>query len=584
MTRLRVPSRPAPLLLACLVGIVVALSAPALAAAAGDVTPTPAQFNFGNQDIHLGQTNSQAVNLQNLSGETLNVSNGSSYAVEATTATISGPGAAFFSIGYNGCQFTLSPGTSCSLGVNFSPTEGGTKTAQLELSNDGTDNPLVIPLSATALAGPKAVISPGAHDFGDIGVGSASASTTLRLSNAGDFPLQVQQLLVLSGAPQLFPLMSDTCSQQILEPGASCEIVVRFKPAAAGARDATIFAITNQNGPVVTSTLTGTGVPAPHGAASITGTVAAGNSLTCAPSGYPESTDFAYQWLRDGRAVPGATGARFTLRDSDVGTRFACRLTATNSVGSETVTSPQTAPIAAQLLSDLEGSLVGPSVCRVVQAPSSLRLGGRTVKVVYGSPTTPSASLLLRATGLKMKAMIDGTPVASGKGQLSVTPRALEEFEDGSHALQVSSSSAQASVQVALAPCNLAASLEGGPKRPTVVTVSGRAGLDEPVVRLPRSLRIQVARATLGTISIEVGGQPSQTFSLFGARTSSNGITVLLKAHAIKIENLPSEAGVVSVELDAGVVSGRGGLVTATGELRGATGTARAAARTLWRR
>ena len=92
---------------------------------------------------------------------------------------------------------------------------------------------------------------------------------------------------------------------------------------------------------------TGTGVPSPNGTATITGNPAAASTLTCNPVGYPAGTVYSYQWLRNGQTLRGATTATYTPSDGDVGSQLACRLTATNPVGTQTVTSPPTGPVAA---------------------------------------------------------------------------------------------------------------------------------------------------------------------------------------------------------------------------------------------
>ena len=86
----------------------------------------------------------------------------------------------------------------------------------------------------------------------------------------------------------------------------------------------------------------------------------------------------------------------------------------------------------------------------------------------------------------------------------------------------------------------------------------------------------------LGSLSIQPANQPIQTFNLYGARTSFNGITVLLKAHTIEVRNLPAETGVVSVKLNRSVVTGRSGPVNASVTLRGATAPSRADAHAVW--
>ncbi|HTA15790.1 MAG TPA: choice-of-anchor D domain-containing protein [Solirubrobacteraceae bacterium] len=520
--------------------------------------------------------------------QSANISNNSLFSAQATTATITGSDAAFFSVGYNGCQFTINPGNNCSVGVVFNPTGPGTKTAQLELSNDGTTNPLIIPLSATALSGPDAVISPSLNDFGDVAAGSTSPAKTVSITNAGDYPLQIQQLLVISGAPQLFPISEDLCSSKVIAPGASCQFTVRFQPSAAGiqggTREGTVFVITNQNGPVATANLIGTGVTLPQGSASITGTNAAGSLLNCAPSGYPGGTLFTYQWLRNGQTIPAATDAQFTPSEADVGMTLSCRVQATNSVGSETVTSPQSGPIAPLDLSNLQASLVERSVCRVMQAPAQLRLAGTTIRLDYGKPITPYAPLRLNIPRVGAQVLIDGQSIASSRGHVVLTPRALLAYADGAHTLQVNYKSDRANEQIALAPCDLAARLDGSSRQATDITVSASVGMSSPLLRLPPTLRLHVVRATLGSVSIQPADQPVQTFNLYGARTSFNGITVLLKAHTIEVRNLPAETGVVSIMLNRGVVTGRGGSVNATVTLRGDTAPSRADAHAVWGR
>jgi hypothetical protein len=518
--------------------------------------------------------------------QSANISNDSLFSAQATTATITGPDAAFFSVGYNGCQFTINPGNNCSVGVVFNPTGPGTKTAQLELSNDGTTNPLIIPVSATALAGPDAVISPSLNDFGDVAAGSISPAKIVSITNAGDYPLQIQQLLVISGAPELFPLSEDFCSSKVVVPGASCQFSVRFQPSAAGirggTREGTVFVITNQNGPVATANLIGTGVTSPQGSVSVTGTSAAGSLLSCVPNGYTGGTSFTYQWLRNGQTIPAATDAQFTPSEADVGMALGCRVQAVNSVGSETVTSPQSGPVAPRNLSNLQGSLVERSVCRVMQAPAQLMLAEKMIRLDYGKPITPYSPLRLDIPRLGAQVLIDGQPIASSSGRIVLTPRDLLAFADGANTLQVKYKSDEANMQIALAPCSLAAKLDGGSRQAANITISASAGMSAPLLRLPPTLRLHVARAILGSLAIQPANQPVQTFDLYGGLTSFNGITVLLKARTIEVRNLPPETGVVSVKLNRGVVTGRGGPVNATVMLSGATAPSRANANAVW--
>ncbi|HEV8176878.1 MAG TPA: choice-of-anchor D domain-containing protein, partial [Gemmatimonadales bacterium] len=164
-----------------------------------------------------------------------NVNNFSSFGVQPGGVSITGPDASYFSVNFNGCNFFLKPSNGCGIGVTFNPGNApGTRNAQLELSNDGTVDPLVIPLTATALAGPVAQVTPALYDFGAVAVGSVSFSQTFTVINTGDSPLQIQQLLILSGTPQLFPITGDSCSGQFVNPGGACQFTVRFQPSSTG--------------------------------------------------------------------------------------------------------------------------------------------------------------------------------------------------------------------------------------------------------------------------------------------------------------------------------------------------------------
>ena len=79
--------------------------------------------------------------------------------------------------------------------------------------------------------------TPSRVAFGDVRVGR-DASATLTLSNAGDYPLQSQGMLFITGRPDVFFSTDDTCTGRALGPGESCTVVVHFKPTSAGEKDA----------------------------------------------------------------------------------------------------------------------------------------------------------------------------------------------------------------------------------------------------------------------------------------------------------------------------------------------------------
>jgi hypothetical protein len=77
--------------------------------------------------------------------------------------------------------------------------------------------------------------------------------------------------------------------------------------------------------------------PEPTVIPAITGTLTVGSTLTCSTgtwSGTP--TSYAYQWLRDGVEIGGATASTHLLVSGDSGKMIGCAVTATDASGGQT--------------------------------------------------------------------------------------------------------------------------------------------------------------------------------------------------------------------------------------------------------
>lgn len=72
----------------------------------------------------------------------------------------------------------------------------------------------------------------------------------------------------------------------------------------------------------------------------ISGTATTGQTLSATTGTWSNSpTSYAYQWLRAGASISGATAATYVLVTADEGTAITCRVTATNAGGSASATS-----------------------------------------------------------------------------------------------------------------------------------------------------------------------------------------------------------------------------------------------------
>jgi len=503
--------------------------------------------------------------------------------VQATSAVITGPNASVFSIGWGqncGTQQYM-PGSICGMGINFNPPNGpGTFTAQLEITSDSLSSPLIIPLSATALSGPHAVITPSEVNFGDVAIGS-SVARTVTVSNDGDYPMQVQGTLLITSTPSDLPVTGDSCSGRVITVGSTCQFTVTYRPSAARWLNADVLLLTNDPGAPTPSAFVGEGVPAVNGSAVVSGRPAAGSTLTCVPVGYPAGTAFAYQWMRNGHPVATARGTQFVLRDADVGARFACQIVAGNSVSDQTVISRQSAAVVPMSLVGEPGAFTDEATCRDVQTAHLVRPGGREVAISAGAPVTPWAPLRLAAARV-LTVRVDGRLVGHGR-RVAISPQTLWSFADGGHTLTVEDSGASGRGHLVLSACALAARLDGGPSQQTEISASSRYGVRTLSFRLPPRLYLAAAAGrTLGWVTVTSAGVPSRGFDLVGPRTESNAVTVSLGTHTVTVTNLPPRTGVVSITLRAGVVFGQPGVMTLTAQQRGSAARLRAWTPTSW--
>jgi hypothetical protein len=434
-------------------------------------------------------------------------------------------------------------------------------------------------LQATALRGPIEAITPTQTDFGDVAIGKRVAQK-VTVSNHGDFPLQVQQAFMVSGTPSTFPITNDGCSGRSIAVASSCQFTVNFQPIRAGFREGSVIVITNTPAPVLPLGFTGTGVANPRGSATVYGNPAAGSRLTCHPAGYGTATSYSYRWLRNGHQVAGAIGASFTPGDGDVGARLACQVTASNSVGSQTVTSPATGPVAATDLSRLPGSFVDNRACRAVSASHRLTTGGVPITVSYSHPTVLWAPLTVSARQA-LRVSVDGQFVGSGK-RVTVTPRALSGFSDGLHMLGITVRRQSTTTRLLLANCLLVIRVQGASRRSATVSVSARAAIGAASIRLPRGLSLHVTRHLLGQFSYTQDGYPPLTFAVVGSHTTVNDIIVILTRHRIRVTNLPARTGVIRLSFQRAILAGTGGTVQATAAVAGTPGQQTTRVRATW--
>ncbi len=179
------------------------------------------------------------------------------------TPTLGGVDAAQFTIVSETCTgTTLLPnsGNSCSAVVRYDPASASAVAATLSAmaSPGGT---AVVLLSGAGLADSGFRIAPVTHDFGTVAVGSASAATSITVTNVCKTATATLSTALAGANPGAFTLVAgqNTCQGAVLAPlTGSCTMAVAFSPSSTGMQAAALTVSNNVQD--TTAGLSGTGI------------------------------------------------------------------------------------------------------------------------------------------------------------------------------------------------------------------------------------------------------------------------------------------------------------------------------------
>jgi hypothetical protein len=200
---------------------------------------------FGNQVIDTTSV-SQDVTLTNNGGGPL------------TIASITAGGDY---LALNDCPSTLKAGSSCTIGVSFTPSVIGTDNSMLTVTDNNlgtTGSAQAVALTGTGIAVTTLSVTPASVAFGNEPLEISSAGKNVVVKNTGTGQLNVSQIAITGADPSDFA-ETNTCSSSIA-PGKSCTVTVTFTPSATGARSASLQLTDDAQGSPQTVALTGTGV------------------------------------------------------------------------------------------------------------------------------------------------------------------------------------------------------------------------------------------------------------------------------------------------------------------------------------
>lgn len=288
-------------------------------AAQGNLTVTPGSLNLGS--VVIGTTPaSNGVTFTN-TGQT-----------SLTFTSVTPPAAPFSATGLPGNGTTLAGGASVTVTLSFAPTVGGTFNDDLIINSSGGNK--TIALSGTAAPPGHLTITPLTLDYGSVPPGT-SKKLSFVLKNDGGSTL----FFSVSKAPAAADFHADTPLGEgtPLAAGASLTKTVTFAPKAVGAQSDvwSLTPTTGQNVMQVHFVGTSSAAVVPVSFPTLSGRAQTGLRLTVLPGTWGTSpsspagaTTFTYQWLRNGKAIAGATAAAYTIAVADVGTKVAAAVTA----------------------------------------------------------------------------------------------------------------------------------------------------------------------------------------------------------------------------------------------------------------
>jgi hypothetical protein len=153
----------------------------------------------------------------------------------------------------------LVDGASCTLNVRFTPDDNLSQAANLTVQSPGAGR------AGMQLSGrgrqPASLSATGNRDLGRANVGDAASPAnefTWTLNNQGDLPTGT--LSVENDNPTEFAIRDDSCASSAVPGGASCTMIISFRPSAAGNRSARVVVADAAGGRSFTLVVTGLGV------------------------------------------------------------------------------------------------------------------------------------------------------------------------------------------------------------------------------------------------------------------------------------------------------------------------------------
>ena len=202
---------------------------------------SPSALIFGSQALGTGSS-AQQVTLQNTGTIPLTV----------TSIGLSGD----FSETDNCVNLTVAAGSSCAIQVTFAPVATGTRTGQLTI-NANVSEQLTAGITGTGASAGVVSLTPGSVSFGQVQVGTTSAALQVQAGNGGATAVPISSITITLP----FKIVSNSCGTSALAANTSCQVLLEFAPTQPGTATGTLTFTDGAGNQIVA--LNGTGEAAP---------------------------------------------------------------------------------------------------------------------------------------------------------------------------------------------------------------------------------------------------------------------------------------------------------------------------------
>jgi hypothetical protein len=204
---------------------------------------SPATVTFYGSTAVGQATNPKTVTLTNTGTATLSIN----------SVSITGTNPSDFSQ-TNTCGSSVAAGANCTISITFNPTGINTRTALVSVSDNASNSPQTIPVSA---AGTYVKLSGNGHGFPTTTVGQTSSPYTVTLTNVGPTTLTISSITLGGTNPSDFT-ETNNCGSSVAASG-SCTLTMTFHPTVTGTRSASVSISDNGGSSPQTINLSGTG-------------------------------------------------------------------------------------------------------------------------------------------------------------------------------------------------------------------------------------------------------------------------------------------------------------------------------------